>query len=165
MHLSHKWNHEYWECPKRNNKVIYRFGKHDKRADGWKLATICSTRVRKSVPQYQSWKEKGERKGELYRVAAGESSASRATYKNTSFATPSSTKRTVAKIWVSKTCGESQYIYYFFPCRAQWFQICYLVHVNSQVRFSTTVVWSFSNKKQKLGYLNHFCLVQKECKE
>ena len=43
----------------------------------------------------------GERGGErrLYKIDAGESSASTATDTNTSFAAPSATKRTIAEIW------------------------------------------------------------------
>ena len=45
---------------------------------------------------------------ELFGVGAGESSASTTTDTNTSFATPSATKRTIAEIWASKSCGDSQ---------------------------------------------------------
>ena len=50
---------------------------------------------------------KDERK-ELHRVGAGESSSSTTTDTHTSFETPSTTKRTTAEIWGSKTCGDSQ---------------------------------------------------------
>ena len=43
----------------------------------------------------------------LHRVGAGESSASTTTDTNISFATPSTTKQTVAEIWESKSCGDS----------------------------------------------------------
>ena len=45
------------------------------------------------------------------RVGAGESSASTTTDTNTSFVTLSTTKRTIAEIWGSKTCGDSQYYF------------------------------------------------------
>ena len=45
-------------------------------------------------------------------------------------------------------------------CKTQWFQICYLVHVISQVWSSTTVNWSFPNKKW--ATLSHFSLLQNE---
>ena len=45
---------------------------------------------------------------ELRRVGTGESSASTTTCTNTSFATLSTTKRTIEKMWGSKTCGNSQ---------------------------------------------------------
>ena len=37
----------------------------------------------------------------------------------------------------------------FFPCNTQWFQIFYLVHVNSQVWSFITVIWSFPQTKTK----------------
>ena len=43
----------------------------------------------------------------LHRVGVGESSST-ATDTNNSFATPSTTKRTIAEIWGSKTFGDSQ---------------------------------------------------------
>ena len=56
--------------------------------------------------------ERGEgRKGEsreFHRVSTGESSASKTTDTNTSFATPSTTKQSIAETWRSKTCGDSQ---------------------------------------------------------
>ena len=55
---------------------------------------------------------KGRRRGdenrELHKVGAGESSASTTTDTNTSFATPSTTHQTIAEIWGSKACGDSQ---------------------------------------------------------
>ena len=57
----------------------------------------------------------------------------------------------------------SQWICYSSPCKTLWFQICYLVHVSSQVWSSTIVVWSFLNKKWVI--LSHFSLVQKEYKD
>ena len=41
------------------------------------------------------------------RVGVGESSASTTIDTNTSFATPSTTKLTIAETWGSKTCGDS----------------------------------------------------------
>ena len=51
---------------------------------------------------------RGGESRELHRVCAGESSASTTTVTNTSFATPSPTKRTIAEIWGSNVCGDSQ---------------------------------------------------------
>ena len=51
----------------------------------------------------------------------------------------------------------------FFPWKTQWFHICYLIFVNSQVWPSTTVVWSLPNKNWVI--LSHFSLVQKEYKD
>ena len=62
-------------------------------------------------PYIQQELKRGEGRGgesrELHRVA-GESSGFTTTDTNTSFATPSITKRKVTEIWGSKTCGESQ---------------------------------------------------------
>ena len=44
----------------------------------------------------------------LHRVGAYESPASTTTHTNPSFATPSNTKWTIAEIWGSKTCEDSQ---------------------------------------------------------
>ena len=44
---------------------------------------------------------------ELYEVGAGDLSASKTTGTNTSFATRSTTKQTIAEVWVLKTCGDS----------------------------------------------------------
>ena len=49
---------------------------------------------------------------ELHRVGAGESSGSTITDTNTSFATQSTTKRMIAEIWGSKTCGDSQFAFF-----------------------------------------------------
>ena len=54
----------------------------------------------------------------------------------------------------------SQLICYSFLSKTQWSQICYLVHVISQVWSSATVVWSFPNKKWVI--LSHSSLVEKE---
>ena len=115
---------------------------------------------------------------ELLRVGAGESSASATDTNNTSFAIRSTTKRTIEEIWGSKatskkplksmshktTSGKTPSK---FPILSwyitQWFQICYLVHVISQVWSSATVVWSFPNKKWVI--LSHFNLVQKEYRD
>ena len=59
----------------------------------------------------QELEKGGGRRGEsreLYRFGTGKSSATTATDTNTSFATPSTTKRKIAGIWGSKTCGDSQ---------------------------------------------------------
>ena len=50
---------------------------------------------------------KGGESRELYRVGASELSTTTADT-NTSFATPSMTERTIAEIWRSKSCGDSQ---------------------------------------------------------
>ena len=88
---------------KYHSEVIYRFGKiwHGNIADELKPETICSTRARKTV-------EKEGESREPHRVGAGESSASTPTDTNTSFATPSTTKWTIAEIWGLITCGDSQ---------------------------------------------------------
>ena len=77
------------------------FGKHGKIADELKRGTICSTRVMKTVG-------KGGESREPHRVVAGESTTSTANDTNTSFATPSTTKWTIAEIWGLVTCGGSQ---------------------------------------------------------
>ena len=46
---------------------------------------------------------RGSESREFHRVGAGESSTSTTTDTNIIFATPSTTKRTIAKIWESKT--------------------------------------------------------------
>ena len=51
--------------------------------------------------------ERGGESREFHRVGAVESSASTTTNKNTSFATSSTTKRTIAEIMRSKACGDS----------------------------------------------------------
>ena len=55
----------------------------------------------------------GERR-ELHMVGAFESSASATTDTNTSFATPSTAKWTIAEIWGSKTCGTPSKFAIFF---------------------------------------------------
>ena len=57
---------------------------------------------------------RGGESRDLHRVGADKSSASTTTDTNTSFATPSTTKQTISEIWGSKTCGDSQWICYFF---------------------------------------------------
>ena len=59
---------------------------------------------------------------EFHRLGAGESSASTTTDTNTSSATPSTTNWTIAEIWGSKTCGDSQYICYFFHVKLSDFR-------------------------------------------
>ena len=51
--------------------------------------------------------ERGGESREFHRVGAVESSGSTTTNKNTSFATSSTTKRTIAEIMRSKACGDS----------------------------------------------------------
>ena len=58
------------------------------------------------LPSTQGGRRGGESR-ELHRVSEGESSASRTTDTNTSFATPSIIKWTIAELWGSKTCGDS----------------------------------------------------------
>ena len=57
---------------------------------------------------------KGGESRELHRLSAGESSAFTTTDTNTSFATPSTTKRTIVEIWGPKTCGDSRKLAFFF---------------------------------------------------
>ena len=52
--------------------------------------------------------ERWDESRELHRAGAGEWPASTTTDTDTSFATPSTAKRTITKIWWSKTCGYSQ---------------------------------------------------------
>ena len=59
MHPSRKRNPKQCHFPKRNSEVIYKFGEQGKRVDAWKPATTFSTRVRKTVPQYNGWREEG----------------------------------------------------------------------------------------------------------
>ena len=101
---------------------------------------------------------------ELHRVGAGESSASTATDRNSSFLTLSTTKQRVAEIWGSKTYEDSQSICYFLPCKTQWFQIQYLVHTDFQVWFPSTAVWIFLNKYKNWVILSYLSLVQKVIK-
>ena len=49
----------------------------------------------------------------LHRVGGGESCPSTTTDANISFTIPSTTNKKIAEIWVSKTCGDSQYVCYF----------------------------------------------------
>ena len=63
--------------------------------------------LERMLPSIRGEKSGGESR-DLHRVGAGESSASKATDTNTSFAKPSTTKRTIAEIWRSKTCGDTQ---------------------------------------------------------
>ena len=52
-----------------------RFSKHGKKADGWKPAIICYTRIRKKLfPSTKGGGRRGESR-ELLRVGTGESSA------------------------------------------------------------------------------------------
>ena len=87
--------------PKEIMKSFTDYGKHDKKTDGWKPATICWTGVWKTVPHTRG----GGRGGEsikLHRVGAGEPSTSTATDTNTSFVTSSTTKQMIAEIWEKK---------------------------------------------------------------
>ena len=46
---------EWWivRMPQGDRAVIYRFGEHGKMADGWKPATICYTRIRKTFSVWE----------------------------------------------------------------------------------------------------------------
>ena len=61
--------------------------------------------LEKLFPSTSGW-GRGDKSRELHRVGASESSASTTTDTNTSFATPSTTKRTIGEIWGSKTCRD-----------------------------------------------------------
>ena len=117
----------------------------------------------------------GGRTGEsrqLLSVDAGESATDT---NNTSFTTQSITKRIFEEIWGDqkqhqrnhrRLCRIKQHqekltvnLLFFF----QWIQICYLVHVISQVWSPTTVVWSSPNKNWAI--LSHFSPIQKEYKD
>ena len=146
--------------PKGDSAVFYRFAEHGKMADGWKPATICYTRIRKTVPQYKKWKEEGE-SSELFRVGVGESSASAISTNNVSFATWSTAKHTIEKIWGSKstskkpwksmlhniTSGKRSINLLFFLYKTQWLQICSLVHVILQTKIELFWVIPISPKK------------------
>ena len=93
-------------------------------------------------PSVQQELERGGGRGgesrELRRVGAGESSASTTTDTNTSFATPSTTK---PQKYGDQTLVEtSSKFAILFHVKTKRFQICYVVHVNSQVWSSTTFV-------------------------
>ena len=64
-------------------------------------ATICSIRVRTTVPSARDEGREGESR-EHHRVGADESA--KTTDANTSFATQSTTKWVIAEILASKTC-------------------------------------------------------------
>ena len=74
-----------------------------KRAEWWKPANICLTRLFPGTRGVG----RGGKSREPQRVGASESFAS-TTDANTSFATPSTTTPTIADIWRSKTCGDSE---------------------------------------------------------
>ena len=63
--------------------------------------------LEKPFPRTRGGGRGGESR-ELHRLGVGESYASTTTDTNVDFSTPSITKRTIAKIWGSKTCGDSQ---------------------------------------------------------
>ena len=116
---SSKQNHKQWECPKINSEATYKFVGHNKR--------LIYENQQQSVQQELNSTRGGERGVEsrvLHSVCAGESSISTTTDIIISFATPSTTKLTVAEIWeYHKTCGDSQETCCFIPCETQWFQI------------------------------------------
>ena len=66
-------------------------------------ATICSIRVRTTVPSARDEGREGESR-EHHRVGADESAK---TTDTNSFATQSTTKWVITEIWGSKTCGNS----------------------------------------------------------
>ena len=99
---------EWWivRMPQGDRAVIYRFGERGKTADGWKLATICYTRIRKTFPSVRGGGRRG-RSSDLLRVGAWESSASATDTNNTSFATRSTTKRTNEKMGIKSNIKET----------------------------------------------------------
>ena len=164
VHPFRELNHAQRECLKRNGEVIYRFGKHGKTGDAWKPATICSTRVGKIVTQYKRWMggEGGSR--ELHRFGAGESSASAKTVTNTSFEYHLLQNEQLQIYRDQKLVETTCKSVIFFPCKTQWFQICYLVM--SILKFSLpTIVWSFPNKNKSWVILSHFSHIQKKYAE
>ena len=60
----------------------------------------------KLLPSPKGGNRGGENR-ELHRIGAGKSTASITTDTNTCFTNPSTTKRTIAEIQGSKTCGDS----------------------------------------------------------
>ena len=67
---------------------------------------MCYTRIRKTIfPSIRGGWKRGE-SSELLRVGASESSASATDTNNTSFATRSTTKRTIEEIWGSKVTSK-----------------------------------------------------------
>ena len=140
VYSSHKRTHESWEFPKRNSEVIYRFGENGKRADEWKQATICSTRVRKSVSQYKRWREvKAESLIGLMQV----NHVLLIQILVLQYRLPQKGRcrnMEINKLWILPVN------LLFFPCKSHWYQTSYLVHVNAQIWYSSNVVWSFPNK-------------------
>ena len=62
---------------------------------------------------------RGDKRGDLYRVGAGDSSAYTTTDTNTSFATSSITKLTIAEIWGQQLVEPSNK-FDFFSCKIHW---------------------------------------------
>ena len=109
--------------------------------------------MRKTVPQYKRYRE--EKSSQFLRVGAGESSASATDTNNTSFATRSTTKRTIEEMWESKATSKKplQSIYVLsdnLKKPRSKYVILFRVHVISQVKSSTTVVLKFSKQKTEL---------------
>ena len=83
-----------------DSAVTYRFSEDGKVAE-WKPATICYTRIRKTIPQYKRLEGADQRwkLSKLLRVGAGKSSTSATDTNNTSVSRRSTTKWTTYEIW------------------------------------------------------------------
>ena len=161
-------NDEWCEWLKRGSAVIYRFGEHGKRVDGWKSAIFCCTRIR-IVPSTRGGGRRGESR-ELLWVGAGESSVSATDINNTSSATRSTTKWTIEKIWGSKATYHGSQCHIKHPQEKSPSKFA-IFHVKPiDFRFVTLfmsfpkfglprLVWSFPNKKWVI--LSHFSLLSK----
>ena len=68
-------------------------------------------------------RRRGEESRELHRVGVDESSASLTIDTNTSFATPSTTKRMIVEIWGLESSGSSSQICYFFHVKPSDFSL------------------------------------------
>ena len=100
---------------------------------------------------------RGYESKELLRVGAGESSAPTTTDTNTSFATSSTTKQTVAEIWGLKTCGKShsRFLFFFFMENPEISDLLLGSWQFSRLIFHDCHL-KFSEQKQKLNYFEPF---------
>ena len=106
------------------------------------------------LPIIRCWGRRGE-SSELLRIGDGKSSAPATDTNNTSFATRSTTKRTIEEMWESKATSKKplQSIYVLsdnLKKPPSKYVILFRVHVISQVQSSTTVVLKFSKQKTEL---------------
>ena len=144
-------------------------------ADRWKPATICYTIFRKTVPQYkrlrkEKWKQWGL-------VLVNHLLQQLIYTNNFSFTTWSTTKWTIKEIWGSKvtpkkprksmshktTSGKTPSKFAILSCTKPSISDLLLSSYHFSIWSSTTVVWSFPNKKWVI--LSHFSLVQNKYKD